>query len=114
MNARQLRTLGFHTMFRDGFIIVSCPNGMEVWTAEVRGGEWMRAESLSDPIFTKVPSGLAALPHPAELFRTLEACYCDNGVGLCDFCGNIRPAPETTGEWMAIEGMAKAKAKRTE
>lgn len=90
MNSRELRKRGFFTIFRNGNVHVVNFIAMTVAVAPVARGRWMDM-GMDDFTFVPVDTLPAALRD--DITKTVAACYCDRGVDLCDFCGNVRPTP---------------------
>jgi len=96
MNAKQWRALGYKTIFRNQRVYLVRPaTGVVIWTP-VQSGLWMEFDNVNAPPWTVERFGLPGLSAEleAQLIDAMTACYCDQGVDLCDFCGNIRRAPE--------------------
>lgn len=88
MNSKQYRAEGYATIFRNGHVYLirrDAPTHARVHP--VRFGRWMDC-----PIEDMGWTALADLTAPLrdDIRAALAACYCDQGNGLCDFCGNVR------------------------
>jgi hypothetical protein len=93
MNSTQLRQLGYATIFRRGHVFILGRTHLRdiVRIARVDQGRWMEIDPCTLPL-----TALDALPDDlqVDLRATREHCYCDQGVDLCDFCGQVRPVAD--------------------
>lgn len=88
-NSRAWRRDGFKTIFNRGRVYLVRPDDGMVWSHEVSSGRWMDVTDLDDwQSLGPVSSLPADVRQQVEV--CLEHCYCDQGVGLCDFCAGIR------------------------
>jgi hypothetical protein len=89
MTSKQWRDIGYHTIFHGDRVWLYQMNqylGLSV-SAEIDGGRWMESESLDDPIWEV--RGIDR-PGTPDLVAIATNCYCDQGVGTCDYCSGIR------------------------
>jgi hypothetical protein len=96
MNARQWREHGYKTVFRFGTVYLFRPGSGVVIQAPVRGGDWMEQDNVHLPPWVVVPAGIDGLgPELREhILAAVAYCYCDQGVGTCDFCSYTRRPPD--------------------
>ncbi|KAA0888748.1 hypothetical protein [Oryzomonas rubra] len=87
-NARMWRQEGYKTLFKNGAVLLLPPGGDFVYRRAIDSGAWMDIPDLSR--WERVP--VADLPHDVRLqvAMSLMNCYCDRGIGLCDFCAGVR------------------------
>jgi hypothetical protein len=88
MNSRQYRAEGYATIFRNSHVyLIRRDEQTHAYAHPVLRGLWMECP-IEDMSLIKLAH--FAAPLRADIRATLNACYCDQGVDLCDFCGNIR------------------------
>jgi hypothetical protein len=90
MNARQWRDCGYRTVFRKGNIyLYFSVTGLIIWTL-VNKGDWMSYDDVYKEPWNMC--NLVDLPEKLqkEIAEAAKKCYCDKGVGICDFCAGIR------------------------
>ena len=95
-NARTGRGEGFRTIFRDGVVLlVLAPAGVVpgasavVYSKANDNGRWMD-EQLDSSWTRRTLAELSVAEEREDIERTVAGCYCDKGVGTCDFCGGVR------------------------
>lgn len=93
MNAKLWRDRGFFTLFRKGVCILVRKSDGAARCAPVSMGEWLKLDEFEQFEPCTVSD---ADKH------SLRYCYCDCGCGTCDFCVDIRPAPEGLNEWAKV------------
>lgn len=89
-NSKQWRKRGYKTIIRDENIYLYRPaTGIILWTP-VNQGHWMNYEDVNQEPW--VNCNLTDLPERLQksIREATENCYCDKGVGLCDFCAGKR------------------------
>jgi hypothetical protein len=96
MNARQWRQLGYKTLFRHGSVYLYRPLSGVVVTLKIERGDWMEHDNVNAPPWLKIPNGIDGLPAAsrADIMAAARCCYCDQGVGTCDFCTGLRRPPD--------------------
>lgn len=87
-NSRAWRRDGFKTIFDRGIVYLVKPGEDAIHSHPVNSGRWMDDTDLDLWDFCS----LSDLPADIRkrIWDSLEHCYCDQGVGLCDFCAGIR------------------------
>lgn len=92
MNSKEWRKAGYATLFRPGpsgpaVILVHKETG-EARMMSVRQGAWMAFEWSE---FVPAPESMKE-----DIQETRAVCYCDQGVGTCDFCSGVRARKVTS------------------
>jgi hypothetical protein len=77
------RKLGYKTIFRAGRVYLYRDGAMV--SAPVDRGDWMHSTDLSAH-----PWVAEDVDMRGELGAVVRDCYCDCGVGICDFCSGVR------------------------
>ena len=97
MNSKQWRQQGYHTIFRPGSdreatVYLFRPMTEVVISTHIDRGSWMQYDDVNGPPWKKwTPADHEAEPYLLALLHLIAAeCYCDMGVGTCDFCAGIR------------------------
>ena len=87
-NSRAWRRDGFKTIFNRGNVYLVEPGSDMVYSRSVDSGRWMDVTDLD--LWDFLP--LSSLPADVrqQIDGCLEHCYCDQGVGLCDFCAGMQ------------------------
>ena len=91
-NSRAWRRDGFKTIFNRGIVYLVKPGDDVVHSHPVNSGRWMDNTDLDLWDSCSLPVLPADVRQQVE--SCLEHCYCDRGVGLCDFCAGIRMPKE--------------------
>ena len=92
MNAAQWRELGYKTIFRWGRIYLVRPMTGTCICTSIGNGDWMLFDNVNKEPWLKVPEGIMGLTTNLmqDIEQTIQSCYCDQGVGTCDFCSGVR------------------------
>lgn len=90
MNAEQWRSKGYKTIFRNGRVYLYRPMTGITISTDVKKGDWMNYDNVNEVPWSKQDVNFMGTPLADDFITTAQNCYCDQGVGLCDFCAGIR------------------------
>jgi len=83
MTRQEFKRRGFRCIFRDGYVYL-CPE-----VGPTRNLQRRPIADWEEPTATWENSTLTD-DQAADFRATTDLCYCDQGVGLCDFCSHTR------------------------
>lgn len=97
MNARELRESGYTVIFRNPYVWLYRRASQTAQKALNAQGNWMAEPfNVNDSSKWSSPQYLPEVNRALadDFYRTARACYCSSlGNGNCDFCAQVRPAP---------------------